>query len=96
MKMLSTGLMSLLTLRESQVLECVVNGKSNKETAYYLGISFRTVEVHRGHIMRKLRVDNTVNLVRLVFANSLSAISDEMRPEQWSPWERTSLVHKPL
>ena len=49
---------------EMRVLKYVAEGKSSKETAELLGRSVRTVEVHRSHIMRKLGVDNLVDLVK--------------------------------
>ena len=42
----------------------VITGKSNKEIAYLLHRSLRTIEVHRSHLMRKLDVDNVVDLVK--------------------------------
>ena len=56
----------LLTLREQEVLVCIVEGESNKETARRLGISPRTVEVHRARIMEKLEAKNAVDLIRIV------------------------------
>ena len=53
-----------LTPRETQVLELVVAGKANKVIAYELGVSERTVEVHRAHVMEKMRVKNLAELVR--------------------------------
>jgi FixJ family two-component response regulator len=58
----------LLTERERAVLLEVVAGCSSKEIARRLGISHRTVEVHRANIMRKTRAENTIQLVRLVDA----------------------------
>ncbi len=55
----------LLTPRERQVLSQITAAASNRETAITLGISQRTVEVHRGHIMRKLGAKNTVQLLRI-------------------------------
>ena len=55
-----------LTPREREVLGHIVGAASNKETAKMLGISPRTVEVHRVHIMYKLRAKNTADLVRIV------------------------------
>jgi FixJ family two-component response regulator len=43
----------------------VVDGHSNKAVAGHLNLSQRTVEVHRANIMRKTRVDNLADLVRL-------------------------------
>ncbi|MGA8359845.1 MAG: response regulator [Xanthobacteraceae bacterium] len=54
-----------LTRREREVLSQIAAAASNKEAAKNLGISRRTVEVHRWHIMRKLHAKNTVDLVRI-------------------------------
>jgi DNA-binding CsgD family transcriptional regulator len=56
----------LLTPREREVLARVVAGASNKEAGRALGISPRTVEVHRARIMGKLGAKNTADLVRIV------------------------------
>ncbi len=53
-----------LTESEMIVLKLIINGKSNKEIAYLLHRSIRTIEVHRSHLMRKLDVDNIVDLVK--------------------------------
>jgi DNA-binding NarL/FixJ family response regulator len=58
-----------LTERERQVLQLVVEGKSNKEIAMVLGISPKTVSVHRTNIMSKLNVQNTVELIRYATSN---------------------------
>ena len=55
-----------LTESEMKVLKLIIDGKSNKEIAYLLHRSVRTIEVHRGHLMRKLDVDNIVDLVKRV------------------------------
>lgn len=55
-----------LTPREYQVLTKIVAGASSKQTAAVLGMSPRTVEVHRAHIMKKLGVHNTVELLHAV------------------------------
>ena len=54
-----------LSERELEVLELVAVGKMNKVIAQDLGISERTVEVHRSHIMHKLGVKTLAQLVRL-------------------------------
>lgn len=54
-----------LTYRERQILQFVVEGRTNKEIAGTLGLSYRTVEVHRRHIMEKIGARNTAELVRL-------------------------------
>jgi two-component system response regulator FixJ len=57
--------LQLLTPRERSVLELIVQGKTNKEIARVLGSSYRTIEVHRGHIMEKLEADSLADLVRM-------------------------------
>jgi FixJ family two-component response regulator len=54
-----------LTARERDVLERVVAGKSNKAVASELGISARTVEVHRAHIMEKMHADSLAALTAM-------------------------------
>jgi DNA-binding CsgD family transcriptional regulator len=61
----STGHKSL-TPRERVVLAQIVKGASSKEVARTLGISPRTVELHRTNIMKKLGAKNTVDLARRV------------------------------
>lgn len=55
-----------LTPREREVLEQITGGASNKEAGRTLGISPRTVEVHRARIMEKLGARNAADLVRIV------------------------------
>ncbi len=63
-----------LTPREREVLEHLVAGRSNKEAAAKLGISPRTVEFHRAHLMEKTRAAGLPDLVRLwLTAQSLNA-----------------------
>jgi DNA-binding NarL/FixJ family response regulator len=64
-----------LTERERQVLQLIVDGKSNKEIATTLGISAKTVSVHRTNVMAKLDVQTTVELIRFVSRNHLLASS---------------------
>lgn len=58
--------LSRLTSREREVLELVVEGRANKQVARDLAITEKTVEVHRGRLMKKLGAANVVDLVRLV------------------------------
>lgn len=60
-----------LTDRERQVLHLIVEGKSNKEIALELGISPKTVSVHRTNLMLKLKIQNTVELIRYAASNPL-------------------------
>jgi FixJ family two-component response regulator len=55
----------VLTERERQVLDLVLQGLHNRQIAAQLGISPRTVEVHKARVMEKLGVANMVELVRL-------------------------------
>jgi len=52
-----------LTLREKEVLQLIAGGKSNKEIATLLGISPNTVAVHRAHVMDRLGIHRTAELV---------------------------------
>jgi DNA-binding NarL/FixJ family response regulator len=60
-----------LTERERQVLRLIIDGKSNKEIGIELGISPKTVSVHRTNVMAKLDVQTTVELIRFVECNPL-------------------------
>jgi RNA polymerase sigma factor (sigma-70 family) len=63
-----------LTQREREVLDLVVAGKPNKEIAVRLGLSPKTVEVHRSHVMEKMQATSVAELVRLVlFVQAASA-----------------------
>lgn len=53
-----------LTKAETRVLRFILDGKSNKEIGCLLHRSMRTIEVHRRNIMRKVGVDNAVDLVK--------------------------------
>ncbi len=58
-----------LTPRERQVLQLITNGQSNKEAGRDLGISPRTIEVHRARVMEKLGARNTADLMRIVLTS---------------------------
>ena len=60
----------LLTPREREVLAQIAGGASNKEAGRTLGISPRTIEVHRARIMEKLGAKNAADLVRIVLSES--------------------------
>jgi len=53
-----------LTSREVEVLQLIAEGEANKQIAAELGISVKTVEKHRGHLMQKLDIHDTAGLTR--------------------------------
>jgi FixJ family two-component response regulator len=55
----------LLTPRENEILPYIITGMLNKQIASKLGITEKTVKVHRGHIMEKLDVNSVAELVRV-------------------------------
>ena len=62
-----------LTPREQDILRGLVRGHPNKTIAFDLGISARTVEVHRAHVMTKLGVHSLSDALRLAFAAGMDA-----------------------
>lgn len=58
-----TGPYGSLTAREREVALALVMGETNAEIAKKVGISVKTIDTHRGHILRKLGVKNNVMLV---------------------------------
>jgi len=77
----------LLTPREREVLAQIAGGASNKEAGRRLGISPRTIEVHRARIMEKLDARNAADLVRIVLSGAANRnesplkITPDMLPE---------------
>ena len=57
-----------LTSREAEVLQLVAEGSANKQVAAALGISIKTVEKHRQHLMDKLNIHDTAGLTRYAIA----------------------------
>jgi DNA-binding CsgD family transcriptional regulator len=68
-----------LTAREREVLGLIIDGAANKLGAHQLGISKRTFEVHRAHIMKKFRAKNTADLVRMALSE-MPSISISQAP----------------
>jgi FixJ family two-component response regulator len=68
-----------LSTREHEVLGLMVEGDSNKEIGRRLGISPRTVEIHRGNMMRKLNARSPSDAVRLAMYAGLDAATEEER-----------------
>lgn len=62
-----------LTDRERQVLDLILVGQSNKQIGTSLGVSDKTVEVHRRHITDKMQAANVADLVRMVVTARLAA-----------------------
>jgi two-component system response regulator FixJ len=74
------ALLTYLTPREREVMDLVIAGKPNKIIAADLGISPKTVEIHRGRVMEKMQVESVAELVRLDLlcrANQADGIDSE-------------------
>jgi DNA-binding NarL/FixJ family response regulator len=73
-----------ITPREREVIRLLAEGNSDKETAAALGVSVKTIEAHRGNIMRKLRLRSVTDLVRYATRNKISSsrktVSCRIRP----------------
>jgi len=77
-------LVSRLTPRERQVFERVVRGALNKQIAYEVGSTERTIKAHRQHVMQKLQIGSLAELVLMaerlgVFAEPLSQVTAAKR-----------------
>jgi DNA-binding NarL/FixJ family response regulator len=60
-----------LTGREREILRLIADGKSTKEIAQHLGVSFKTVCSHRCHILAKFGVHKSVEAARVAIRNGL-------------------------
>jgi two-component system, LuxR family, response regulator FixJ len=67
--------LNVLTPREKDVLAGLVDGHANKVIAYDLGISPRTVEIHRANLMTKLGVDSLSEVLRIAFMARLGTLA---------------------
>lgn len=70
----TTRLPNELTKREYEVLALVATGKTNREVAEALFISVKTVETHKTHILEKLGLKNTPELVKYAIKNKIISI----------------------
>ena len=53
-----------LTTRQRQVLKLIADGRSTRDIASRLGLSVKTIETHRGHLMQRLKLKSVAGLVR--------------------------------
>ena len=60
-----------LSSRELEVLQLIAEGKSNKQVAAELGVSFKTVDKHREHLMSKLDIHDVAGLTRYAIAEGI-------------------------
>lgn len=74
------GMMKLLTPREREVLGLLLQGYQNKMIAYEIGISQRTVEVHRARLMKRLNVKTFAELVRTALEGQFTSADERPRP----------------
>jgi FixJ family two-component response regulator len=65
-----------LTEREREVMELVINNHSNKEIAEKLGVSIKTVEFHRSHMMEKMHAHSLIELVNMARDASMSEATE--------------------
>lgn len=70
----------ILTSREREVLQLIAEGHPNKGTADQLGISIKTVEKHREHLMRKLDIHDTAGLTRYAIEAGIIEGTVRMNP----------------
>jgi two-component system, LuxR family, response regulator FixJ len=69
----ASALIAMLSPRERQVLEGILAGRSTKMIAHDLGISARTVEVHRAHMLERLRTRSIAEAIRLAVTAALGS-----------------------
>jgi two-component system response regulator NreC len=65
---------SKLTPREREILQLIAEGKNTKEIARYLFISVKTVETHRRHIKKKLKVESVAELTKIAIREGLTVL----------------------
>lgn len=70
-----------LTRREIEVVQGIVDGLSNKLIAFRLGISPRTVEVHRANLMERLQLSSLAEVVRMALMYGMQPSSDTQEPD---------------
>lgn len=65
---------SALTAREQQVMEMLARGMTNREIAEHLEISIKTVDTHRGHVLKKLGLRNNSELTRFAVKHGYASL----------------------
>jgi PAS domain S-box-containing protein len=63
--------LAILSTRERQVLELIASGYATKEAACKLGISYKTADSHRSHVLKKLGLHETASVVRFAIRSGL-------------------------
>src|SRR3954469_8374727 len=86
----ATDRLSRLSPRELDIALALFGGQSNKMTAHMLGISVRTVEMHRAHIMAKLGVKSLAEAAVLATQAGLASVARENRPR---PLAQVTTLH---
>ena len=81
--------LSGLTRREREVLVEVARGAPNKLIARHLGISIKTVELHRSNLMRKLEINNAAELTRLAMQAGMMETEDDFSQGKSTPYKET-------
>lgn len=66
-----TEFLAALSEREREVLQHIAEGLTNKDISRQLGVSVRTVETHREHVMRKLNIHSVAGLTRFAIAQGI-------------------------
>jgi two-component system, NarL family, response regulator NreC len=85
-----------LSVRERQVLQLVAEGKTSKDVATILGISVKTAESHRNHIMDKLNIHDVAGLVRYAIRNGLIELEVNMREREREQLARQDVYEREL
>lgn len=78
------AILSQLSPREAEVAQLVARGLPNKQIARYLGISEKTVHIHRQHVMEKTAAGNAPSLTRLMLRANPGALDEDAVDEPFS------------
>ena len=74
MSVVDDGPAKVLTSREQQVMELLAKGNTNREIAQLLEVSVKTVDTHRGHVMKKLALRNNSDLTRFAIKHGYAPL----------------------